>query len=280
MKLKTKNQQGFTLVEMSIVLVIVGLVLMALLPAMNSLAKANQTTATQRNLDSLMTATAAFVQSRGCLPCPTPPSVSGSGLGIVRGDTSATPAACGTCSITEGVAPFISLGIPQSMAKDGYGHFITMRVDAALTVNFGVVPPASACQSGDTNPPCSATDITNATRKKGLCQAGLSAATRINVTNSSGSTQQAAVLFISHGANGRGAFMSVPYNGQRTPFPASIPSCSSSSGFERCNADGDLNYVNQNQAGGSSDPFDDLLVFMDRNAIVSYLGSVSCQTAW
>ena len=65
---------GFTLVEMAVVIVVSGLVMMGVLPALTGVRSANQRSLTQSNLQALMIATASYVQANGCLPCPTPAS--------------------------------------------------------------------------------------------------------------------------------------------------------------------------------------------------------------
>lgn len=271
-----QNQSGFTLIEMSMVLVIVGLVIMIVFPALTAMRQSHQQGATSSNLASLMKATAAFVQANGCLPCPTPASTLGAGFGRVRGDTGSN--VCGACAVAEGVAPFASLGLPASTARDGWGRWITMRVDPALTVNFGVVPPTAPCLSSDPAP-C----VTGQSRK-GLCQPNLSAVNRIGVLTPAGATQQAAVVFVSHGANGFGAFYADPIanNGtnQHPIFQGPTTACSPTGGFERCNANGDAVFVNAQATNDPLAPFDDVLLYMDRNTLVSALGNPACQAAW
>lgn len=227
-----------------------------------------------------MRAVAAYVQANGCVPCPTPAaSVYTAGHGVVRGDTSASPAACGgTCSAAVGVVPFKSLGLAEGMARDGYNDWLTYAVDTALTVNFNVIPPTSPCQTGDTSP-CSASDITNGTRKKGLCQSNILPNTnRITVTHYGGGAEKVAVLIMSHGANRRGAFTTKPTSGQRYAFPSGA-SCAGGY-YEMCNADGDINFTAWLPTNDGNTPFDDLLVYLDRNALVTYLGGPACQTVW
>jgi len=57
------HQAGFTLVEMAVVLIIVGLLILTVFPALLAVRSASQRNATQTNLHSLMQATAAFVQA-------------------------------------------------------------------------------------------------------------------------------------------------------------------------------------------------------------------------
>jgi len=272
------RRKGFTLAEMSMVLVVAGVVMMIVFPALSYVRVSAQRSLTESNLQSLLRAAAVYVQVNGCLPCPTPAGVSGAGFGRVRGDTGT--AACGGCAQAEGIAPFVSLGVPQSTARDGWGRWITMRIDPALAVNFGVAPPTSPCTAADVTAGICAQEKMS---QKGLCRQSLSAANRINVQTPGGPVQQAAVIFVSHGANGHGSFVagaiSNGLNGERLPFPGGSLGCASGVA-EKCNADGDVNFVNAPHAVGGTNPFDDSLAFMDRNNLVSMLGNGSCHTVW
>lgn len=269
-------RRGFTLVEMSVVLIIAGLVVMMIFPALKALRESAQRGQTATNLFALARATAAFVQANGCLPCPTPAGATGARFGRVRGD--ANPALCGVCSVAEGLPPFASLGLPLSSAKDGWGRWITMRVDPALTVAFGVVPPTLPCTASDPQTLCPV-----GTSRKGLCSPSLSAANRIKVQIQGGGVQEAAVLFLSHGPNGYGAFRSDPVMGGANAHPAfaaASPPCTTTSGFELCNANGDASFVDAQATNDPLAPYDDALMYFDRKSIVSYLGNPACQAEW
>lgn len=286
-------RQGFTLVEMSVVLVIVGLLILTVFPALTALRAGSQRTMTQSNLQALMLATAAYAQANGCLPCPTPATASGSGFGRVRGDTA--PTACNGCATAEGIPPFVSLGVAASVAHDGWGRWITMRVDPALTASAlgAVVPPMSPCTASDlaAHPVTPTCTLLNASQK-GLCQTKLSAANRVNVQTPGGAAQQAAVVFLSHGSTGYGAFLAgalayeTGYNGGcRLNFPAVAAAClqnlscvspANGAAYAACNADGKNQFFN----AAMQDGYDDMMAFADRNTLVSMLGNGACQTAW
>ncbi len=294
-----RTSQGFTLIEMAMVLVIVGLVIMIVFPALYAVRLSTQRSVTEANLQALLRATAVYAQANGCLPCPTPALRSGPGFGVVRGDSPPTPA-CGDCSRPEGIAPFASLGLPAAMAHDGWGRWITMRIDPTLANPPNLtVPPTAACRCEDFPPAklpqgcttagtvdtgCTALGLS----QKGLCSVGPSnTSNMVKVRTIGGNTQYAAAIFVSHGPNGSGAYIAGPIatgnNGNRLPFRATPP-CSATGGFESCNAKsspslGDI-FFNAPPSGNTADPYDDLLLFMDRNNIVSLLGNGSCQTSW
>jgi type II secretory pathway pseudopilin PulG len=256
---------AFTLVEMSFVLIVIGLVLMLVLPTITSMRNAMAQKTTAENLQALMRATAAFVQANGCVPCPAPASVSGTGFGRLRGDASTT--ACAGCTTWEGIPPFVALGVPAALARDGWGRWVTMRVDPALTAaTLTTVPPSGAL---------------------GLCAAGLATTNRPSVRQPNQATTlgvPAAVVFVSHGANGSGAYTANPYtsslNGTRASFPASQPACATNQGYERCNAAGTGSFVESTPIMAETDPYDDKVLYLGRNALVAAFGSTACTTTW
>ncbi len=259
------RQRGFTLVEMAIVLVIIGLVLMAVFPALTAARQASQRATTQSNLHTLMLATAAYVQANGCVPCPATPGGMGTSFGLA--------AACGSCGNAIGIPPFASFGLPNAVAHDGWGHWITMRVDPFLTVKFTPTLP---------------------TGTTGLCQAGLSTTRRINVSVPNGANQKEAVLFISHGSSGYGSYFAQAgassNNAYPLPFSGNYAACSASVGYAQCNSASSkyivstYNYATQYYDSpaytGAGDSYDDLLTYADRNTLVALFGTFACQTVW
>ncbi len=107
MKFKKNWQQGFSLVEMAIVLVILGLVLSVLLLPLR--AQREQATQIQTNntLDNAKQALLGFAQSKGRLPCPA--TAASNGL--------ETPLVGGTCTSQLGYLPATTLGIQPTDAN-------------------------------------------------------------------------------------------------------------------------------------------------------------------
>ena len=137
-----------------------------------------------------------------------------------------------------------------------------MRVDPALTINFNVKPPAGS---------------------SGLCASGLSTTNRISVTTPGGATQKAAVLFVSAGTTGYGAYFaqasSNANNGYTLPFGTNYAACNAG-GYAQCNAAGTTQFYDSPAYSGATDSYDDLLTYADRNTLVSLFGNGSCQTVW
>jgi len=258
---------------MAIVVVIAGVILTALLPALIDIRRSAQFTATQTNLQSLLRATAAYTLANGCLPCPTPANnMSSSTLGKV-GTTNG--AACGQCNSADGIAPFVAMGIDPTTAKDGWGRWITMHIDPTLASpiacsNADIVANVTGCSKGDAT-------------VSGLCRANLSpSGSPIIVNFRVPTTAKAAVIFVSHGANGYGA-----YRTQQTTDTAKwrydIPTpCKPLLGqTEACNSKSADNRNDQSfwydERGNN---FDDVLTYADRNALVSLFGTAACTTPW
>ena len=293
-KATTYSNAGFTLVEMAIVMVIIGLVMLTVFPALNAVRTANERSLTQNNLHSLMLATAAYVQASGCLPCPASAGVVGVNFGKV-GTTNNV--ACGACSGTaaEGIPPFASLGIPSTTAHDGWGHWITMRVDTALTsiptsATSVFVPPWAPCNATDvTNGFCTSAQLTYA--DKGICKVATATSSSSisgigisNGTNGATISQYAAVIFVSHGSTGYGSYFAqaIPAinNGTVLSFPSNYTSCASGS-YAMCNeAGGGSTFYDMPSIVSSTNPYDDILLYANRNTLVSMLGNPSCNTVW
>jgi prepilin-type N-terminal cleavage/methylation domain-containing protein len=267
---------GFTLVEMAVVIVIMGLVMMTVLPALNTVRSANQLSLTQSNLRSLMLATASYVQANGCLPCPAVPGGTGADFG-----KTGSLLACGDCSAAKGIPPFVALGIPASTAHDGWGHWITMRVDTALTNPTPIfVPPTAPCTTADVASGQYGCTIVGSS-VKGLCKSGLDSTNRITViTTGGGASQPAAVIFVSHGQTGYGSYVASPKAlGGSFPFSSNYAACSAN-GYAQCNAADSTTFYDAPIVVSNTYSYDDVLAYADRNTLVSMLGNGACQTTW
>ncbi|MDD3287753.1 MAG: type II secretion system protein [Alphaproteobacteria bacterium] len=265
MRKDNRTHNGFTLVEMSMVLIIIGLILMTVFPALISLRTYNQRNLTDSNLQALLRATAVYAQATGCLPCPAAPDAVGPDFGMVGTVATGSPPSrptCGKCAQPEGISPFASLGIPESLAKDGWGRWITMRIDTELARDFKVIPPTLPSAG---------------VSKQGMCLQNLSKTNQPTVSSPDETSQPAAVVFVSHGANGFGAYSTLS-SSMHPPIPGNS-SCSGGR-YEACNADNDLNFINAPLSNDKDYPFDDILLFMDRNNLLSLFGNGSCSTKW
>jgi len=203
-----RGKRGFTLIEIAIVLVIVGLLITGTIGAIQPLVQNSRVTQTGTKLDRVELALLAYVIQNGCLPCPGDPTpATGGDAGWSQ--TAATAyygpnytsanrpcASPGTCLNTVGILPWNVLGLRQADAIDAWQDYISYAVTSALTVDAG----ASMVRT----PPV-----------------GYPAGT-LTVANNSGTNQTtaAAYVLISHGADRSFAFAAA--NGVTMPDPHGV----------------------------------------------------------
>ena len=134
---------GFTLIEMGIVLVVVGLLLSGGLVAVAPVIASTKASETNQHLDRIEQALNLYVIRYGCLPCPADGSAgtaggsAGSSAGAYTSKCLTDVASGATCSITNGnaVVPWGTLGLSQNDVTDGWGNLISYVVDGTLALN-------------------------------------------------------------------------------------------------------------------------------------------------
>ncbi|MBI1326634.1 MAG: prepilin-type N-terminal cleavage/methylation domain-containing protein [Alphaproteobacteria bacterium] len=154
---KNKKEQGFTLMELAVGLLVASLIMAAGLAVYNAGKQQDAIMLTQQRMDRLTQVLAQYANANGRLPCPADPSVDTVLFGWERGVNQARlsdthtprPAAGSTCalwdndlSVTEnvGIVPYLSLGLKDEDARDGWGRYFTYAV-----------PPVLAQINDDTN---------------------------------------------------------------------------------------------------------------------------------
>ncbi len=100
---------GFTLVEMAIVMVIVGLMLGGLMMSLATTRENTRRSDAQRQLEEIVEALYGFAQAQGRLPCPATPA----SIGVE------SPAGGGNCTRQHGFVPMSSLGLSGAANGDG-----------------------------------------------------------------------------------------------------------------------------------------------------------------
>jgi prepilin-type N-terminal cleavage/methylation domain-containing protein len=182
--------KGFSLTEMAIVLVIVGLLLGGVLVPLSAQIDAANASANQKTMAEIRDALIGFAIANGRLPCPAL-AVTPSGTGTAGLEPS--PVLPGGCANAAGVLPWASLGVGET---DAWGRRYTYRI----ALEFTRTVPQASFNSGCAPP------IIPQYAAFALCSQG-----NITVLANAGGTTLASnlpAILVSHGKNGNGAYTS------------------------------------------------------------------------
>lgn len=133
-KFPIQRYDGFTLVEMAIVLVIFGFVLGALFLPLQAQREQVFQAQTEATLENAKRALVGFAQQQGRLPCPATAASNGAEL----------PLGGGACTQQVGFLPAATLGVEptdaQGFALDGWNNRIAYAVTQANTLGGAATP--------------------------------------------------------------------------------------------------------------------------------------------
>jgi prepilin-type N-terminal cleavage/methylation domain-containing protein len=118
------DSDGFTLVELAIVLAIFGIIAGLSLPLMTHFKDLGRKQITFKHQEIVLTALGTYVARHHQLPCPSDVHIAGMAR-LSCNDRTQTHAF--------GLIPFRTLGIPEDKTKDAYGHPMHYAVNPALT---------------------------------------------------------------------------------------------------------------------------------------------------
>jgi len=229
--------RGFTLIEMAIVLVVIGLVVGGGLAAVGPVIQSAKTTETKAKLDTLEAALTLYAMQNSCLPCPAANNGDGTG------QFTALASGCGTgCTSVRGVVPWQTLGLSRPDGSDAFGTRIRYEVTAGLVV------AGSMERSGTTYTPLGTVDVQTA------------AAATV--------TSAAAYVLVSYGPNRQGGYgettgTQIPADGISTVEP------------ENADAD-DLYYQDDSTLVSGTTYFDDIVRWRSKPIIVQMCGDGAC----
>jgi prepilin-type N-terminal cleavage/methylation domain-containing protein len=212
---------AFTLIEMAIVLVIIGLAAVMLLNFSSAMSDNEKRKNVRARLDTLEIALVNYIALNRRLPCPANgrSATGASGAGIEQRN----PGSGACLNMVDGVVPWITLGIAENDASDPWGGRLTYRIDPALAgnqllMNMSDCDPSSSGATGAAG--ICKTPVVPCTGNAGctspaafLAGKGLDVWDGLNGTagwnarqNNSGAGSGAAWVIISHGPSGAGAY--------------------------------------------------------------------------
>jgi prepilin-type N-terminal cleavage/methylation domain-containing protein len=130
---RMKALQGFTLVEIALVLVIVSLLLGAGFAGFRSIMDSNRHAETSKALDYTKQALLTYVNINNFLPCP---DVDDDGL--EDRDTTTTPH---TCKAVEGKVPYKDIGLSVGQVRDAWGNVFLYHLNERVTKAAEICDP-------------------------------------------------------------------------------------------------------------------------------------------
>ncbi|WP_010299994.1 hypothetical protein [Candidatus Odyssella thessalonicensis] len=201
----TRRLSAFSLIEIAISLIIIGLIASISIPLTTASYRLHQQRTTDNHQKQIMTAIAVYVLEHRQLPAPAQRSD-----GLANVSCQQQPDKC------IGFVPYKTLGLSQKVAKDGYGRWFTFAAHPKLA-NITTTDMPIASQ-----------------RLSRFCAVNFSRITIRNVNNAQEVTHSQvdpiAFVLISHGKAGRGALTD---SGERI---AAVDS-------EKINSDANLDFV-------------------------------------
>jgi type II secretory pathway pseudopilin PulG len=253
--LKQRRMQGFTLVEMAVVLAIAIILITMGLGAMNAQSTIQAYSATKRKQDLISDALRSYLRQNRRLPCPdsADPAVPNSRNG--RGDDNRATVNDPTtkCNLEVGIVPYVELGLSRENVIDGWDNFFTYHVtpsDLADTPCRGWT--LSACW----NP-----------GNVGLLGVGERSPATSATPNDLTAVEKAVVVLVSHGKNGFGAWTML---GSRIAAPAG----GTDEAMNTATGPAARNFVTREVTETevpTYGPFDDLVIYFTPNDLVSPL---------
>lgn len=207
--------RGFSLVEMAVVLLIVGLLASVFLPATNTMLDNSRRKESRAKLEAIEQAMVRFVVVNGRLPCPADGALAP--VNVAQGLEQPTPpgAVCSTIALRNGVVPWRTLGLAQDDVTDAWNTMITYRVWAGATVPVGsslAQSPTPGIPSGmkmsDLDPATQNPQIQTFLQARGfrICNTTPCALSSAAELSSRAGRTGAAYVLISHGANRVGGY--------------------------------------------------------------------------
>jgi prepilin-type N-terminal cleavage/methylation domain-containing protein len=263
------SQKGFSLVEIALVLVVVGLIVNFGIQGVVPVRAANQISIANTKLDAVQRAMTLYVIQNGCLPCPAVADGTSVPNGSAQyGATTYNTGCTGSVACTAtagGVVPWVTLGLAKEDVIDAYGYFI----------DYVPSPGGTTTCTGAAGSTPALTDASTAMLRTppSTYPCGW-----LNVKDAAGTSQTtaAAYVLISHGADGSGGFN--PVNGVQhgDPHSSSLQSPNIAATLARCSATTPCIQNQKREANGANAFFDDIVRFISAPVIIQGCGANAC----
>ncbi len=130
----SRNQRGFTLVEMAIVILIASIMVTGAISVATTQIEKSRYQSTQQKQAALKKSIMLFLTRNSRMPCPAVATLAQGAAGY--GVEAATPGTClattqfiaGVNRNARGIIPWVSLGVDEEMTLDGFGRRFTYQV--------------------------------------------------------------------------------------------------------------------------------------------------------
>lgn len=130
---------GFSLLEAALLIAIIGVLSGGVLQLLKHIERSFQHKKTDAHFERVLFALGRYMRREGRLPCPCDPSDLAN-FGSAR-------RRCQSSSQAYGIVPFITLGLPEAVVRNGRGDFLTYIVHPSMTMK----PPLN---TQNLNPAC------------------------------------------------------------------------------------------------------------------------------